>query len=97
MPTDTKLTLNGLGKMVAAAIVLIGYTVAVYSWVARMDAKIDLMRTEQNLIHATIDKRLEGLAVDAADSRRLQSELVRTLDRTTVVLEQINKQLEQRQ
>lgn len=91
---NKKIGLGDLAKLVVSVTFIIGYTIAIYSWVSNIDKKVDLMIQTNTLQHEVINKQLDNLNQNADDSRKVQAELIRAIDKTSILLDQVNKKME---
>lgn len=88
------LTYGNLAKVIGAAVLLIGWTLGVYGWVASLDKKIDMLRVEQSMSSAQIREQIAGLETGRAESVKAINDLTRMVDRATGALDQLLSQSE---
>jgi len=96
----TNITVGMLVKIVIAIVFIVGYSIAVYAWVDSIDNKVNLFIQEQSLLHKQDDAKIQAVLEtlsefkkDQCEIRKVQAELTRAIDRTSVILEEINKKI----
>lgn len=89
-----KITIGNLIKIVSAVSFIIGWTITIYAWVTSIDHKVDILEQRYRLTHDVLTKQLQETEARTIQSEKAIQDLSRTIDKANLLLERLDKKLQ---